>query len=335
LNNKVSDLRAVALIVVVLATACSSGEPEGAACPPCNAISVCGPAGACVSRFTSFPTTRGFISAMAKGPDGNVWFVNSSESLVGKVTPSGEVTEYPVPNRPQRIAAGPDGRLWLTEAASVATLTVTGGFSALPASQFTSPGGITSGPDGNLWVAEGAWLTRLTTGGVSTRFPLADGSTATELAAGPDGNLWATGQDGAGGARIARCSPQGTVTEFPLPPSASAQPKELSRLVGGGDGNVWFLDFWDNQIGRISPEGTIAAFPVPSPASGLGEITLGADRNVWFTENTTHQISRIAPNGAITEFHAGEDVYPLSITSGADGNIWFSSSGQIVRFRMP
>lgn len=322
-------------VVVALAMACSGGQPDGVACPPCNAVSVCGPAGACVSRFTSFPTTRGFISAMAKGPDGNVWFVNSSENLVGRVTPSGEVTEYPVPNRPQRIAAGPDGRLWLTEGASVATMTVTGDFSELPTSQFMSPGGITSGPDGNIWLAEGAWLTRLTTGGVLTRFSLADGSVVTELAAGPDGSLWATGQNGVGGASIARCSPQGTVTEFQPPPSAGAQPKELSRLVGGGDGNVWFLEFWDNQIGQISPEGTIAEFPVPSAASGLGEIALGGDGNVWFTENTTHQIGRIAPTGAITEFHAGDDVYPLSITGGADGNIWFSSSGKIVRFRLP
>ena len=51
------------------------------------------------------------------GPDGNLWFAELL-GRIGRMTPSGDVTEFPTPtvgSSPQDIAAGPDGALWFTE----------------------------------------------------------------------------------------------------------------------------------------------------------------------------------------------------------------------------
>jgi PKD repeat protein len=71
--------------------------------------------------ITEFPTgfsARGF----AGGPDGNVWFVALANSQLGKITPSGAVTTYDVPNTgnsnpslPLDVAVGSDGNMWVTE----------------------------------------------------------------------------------------------------------------------------------------------------------------------------------------------------------------------------
>jgi hypothetical protein len=52
---------------------------------------------------------------VAGGPDGNVWF--TKQGGIGRVTPSGTVTIYTVPNGGDSgaIANGPDGKLWFTE----------------------------------------------------------------------------------------------------------------------------------------------------------------------------------------------------------------------------
>jgi virginiamycin B lyase len=76
---------------------------------------------------------------------------------VGRVTPSGSVTEFPVTdNNPSRITTGPDGNMWFTESNNnaVGRITPSGTVTQIPV---PSPGqnyGITAGPDGNVWFTE-------------------------------------------------------------------------------------------------------------------------------------------------------------------------------------
>ena len=53
------------------------------------------------------------------GPDGALWFTESSASRIGRITTTGAVTEYAtgitLGNDPYGIAVGPDGALWFTE----------------------------------------------------------------------------------------------------------------------------------------------------------------------------------------------------------------------------
>ncbi len=51
------------------------------------------------------------------GPDSNFWFTNGS-ALVMQMTPTGTITQYPVPGTNPRatgLTVGPDGNLWFTD----------------------------------------------------------------------------------------------------------------------------------------------------------------------------------------------------------------------------
>src|SRR6266496_6023730 len=71
---------------------------------------------------------------------------------------------------------------------------------------------------------------------------------------------------------------------FPIPTSDSSP----HGITAGPDGNLWFTEYYGNQIGRITTSGTITEFPLPTGIAPY-EITTGEDGNVWFTE-TNDQI---------------------------------------------
>jgi streptogramin lyase len=89
------------------------------------------------------------------GPDGNLWFTASGPNQVGKMTPEGAVTTYPLLSAhafPTGITSGPDGNLWFleTDAENIARVTPSGSIAEYPADG-VSFFGIITGPDGNLW----------------------------------------------------------------------------------------------------------------------------------------------------------------------------------------
>ena len=51
---------------------------------------------------------------ITSGPDGNLWYTNYACKTIGRITPSGEITELYLNFFPQFILAGPDGNLWFT-----------------------------------------------------------------------------------------------------------------------------------------------------------------------------------------------------------------------------
>lgn len=55
------------------------------------------------------------LGGIAPGPDGDMWFTDRFEDKIRRITPTGAVSEWPVPRSPTDIAAGPDGNLWFTE----------------------------------------------------------------------------------------------------------------------------------------------------------------------------------------------------------------------------
>ena len=59
-------------------------------------------------RFTEYliPTVNSVPLDIMRGADGNFWFVetSSSASKFGKITPSGQITEYPIPGGGQAVA---------------------------------------------------------------------------------------------------------------------------------------------------------------------------------------------------------------------------------------
>jgi streptogramin lyase len=148
--------------------------------------------------------------------------------------------------------------------------------------------------------------------------PLAVGAGASMLIAGPPSVRAATSVAAAAG----------TVTEFPVPTSASTP----NGIIAGADGNLWFTEYTANNIGRITPSGTITEFPLPTPNAAPRQIAAGPDGNLWFTEFSANKIGKITPSGTITEFNVPTaNSGPRGISTGPDGNVWFTefNSGKI------
>ncbi len=279
--------------------------------------------------------------SIAIGPDGNLWFPEHDANKIGRITPAGMITEFPVPSVSgslQDIAAGPDGNLWFTDyfGQKVWRITTTGVTTGFDSRGY--PYGITPGPDGNLWFTQriGNNIARITTGGVITEFPIPTASSQPfEITTGPDGNLWFTEGGAANGMflpgnKIGRITTAGVITEFPVP-TANSQPYGITT---GSDGNLWFTEGFGNNIGRITPAGVITEFPIPSSSNACGPpslstcpavITAGPDGNMWFTEQFGNNIGSITPAGVITEFPVPTNLSrPYGIIAGPDCNLWFT-----------
>ena len=140
-----------------------------------NRIGRITPAGV-VTEFgglTPYPSTcevnwPGGPTGITLGGDGNLWFSEVCNGLIGRITPQGAVTEFAVPtldSKPWAITTGPDGNVWFTEnkALKIGRVTPSGGFAefAVPGPATTPSAcsqpsypfllGITAGADGRLW----------------------------------------------------------------------------------------------------------------------------------------------------------------------------------------
>jgi len=246
------------------------------------------------------PNFPGYARGMTLGPDRNLWLTDADANAIGRVAQDGTVVD--------------DYKL--------------GTYTSFPVPTANSfPVAITAGPDGALWFVEtnnGGKIGRCTTNGAIAEFPLPGPSNGFPgIATGPDGNLWlsASPYDGAHPARILKVTTEGAATAFPLAAGVSA-----GNLVGGPDGNLWFVErnATLSGIGRITPDGVITDFWLTAKNTAM-DITLGQDGNLWFTESNANAIGRITTDGVITEFSIPTpNAYPWGIASGVDGNIWFT-----------
>jgi hypothetical protein len=131
-------------------------------------------------------------SDITAGPDGNVWYNGVDLDVIGRVTPFGFITEFPVVGSPSSIRAGADGNIWFTSLNRIVRIRPDG----TPLNVFNIGQGIlglrlTRGPDEALWFSTvPPGIGRVTPTGHVTRVSLANQPLVP--AAGPDGNLWFT-----------------------------------------------------------------------------------------------------------------------------------------------
>ena len=149
------------------------------------------------SPSSPLPTAGAYPYGITAGPDGNLWFTESSGnrsdgSRRRGTSPSSRSRR---PAAPVGITSGPDGNLWFTEYAGNKIGRITTPASS-PSSRSRRPAadpfGITAGPDGNLWFTEisATRSARITPAGVVTEFPIPTARAPRGITAGPDGNLW-------------------------------------------------------------------------------------------------------------------------------------------------
>ncbi len=327
------------------------------------------------SKFTEFPLPDAFskwLAGITQGPDGNLWFTEGIDKQwdgkIGRITPAGAITEFALPTPsadPRAIAAGPDGNLWFTEglAAKIGRITPSGVVTEFPLPGTGSKWAdqIAAGPDGNVWFTavheKTSVVGRITPGGAITEFPLvhdpdpaarwrleqlranacqaADGSAIVlAITAGPDGNLWVGEYYNAA---VARVTPSGAITEFPVPDSA-----QISGITSGPDGNVWFT-LTRARIGRCTPAGDMTIYRLPGLYSATA-ITAGPDGNLWFTSTVTFGgeaneappfgYGAITPSGAVSEYQTPSHSGTYAISPGPNKTLWFTELDRLARYTL-
>jgi len=169
-------------------------------------------------RFKRYPvpTQKAVLGAIALGPDGNLWFAERAVSKMGRITPTGVVTEFPLPggSDPIDIVTGSDGNLWFTDFPhkAVAKMTTAGVVTEYALPSGSSPGTLTLGPDHNMWFDEtGPRVGKVTPAGSITEYSTGNSSPTSGIAVGADGALW-FGEVNL--PRLGRVTTAGVVTSF-------------------------------------------------------------------------------------------------------------------------
>jgi virginiamycin B lyase len=269
------------------------------------------------------PTANSEPRYITEGPDGNLWWVAGAEvftpnpdpdtggtftSNIGRTTPAGATTEFPVNCNGclfDDIASGPDNRLFVSSnSAGLWTITTTGvvGF-VLPEDADGSPvsyslGALTRDGD-DLWGSTTGiiWRYDVPTGEF-TEFavPGAVGEVDVDAA----GVVWFSAESAIG--RFDPATGTAAITPVPDEITPGDQPATISSLAVASDGNVWFTDRFNHAVGYLDPgDSSVTQFATLTPEAGPQDVAAGADGSVWFAQARVGNVARVTPDGVITE----------------------------------
>jgi virginiamycin B lyase len=203
--------------------------------------------------------TNGFFGpgeGIALASDGNEWFTDTGANSIGKVTPSGAITEYLIPTAASGVAGitvGPDGALWFAENTKNKIGRIpTDATSGSDIQEFPEPDGATemAQGDGLVWFASESFFGSMTTLGTVAPFEKVS-SNFTGIVQGPDQAMLLTDNGTGTLARFPFGSTSvGALVEYPLSMGANTSPFPVSITLGP-DGNIWYADGSD-YIGEMS-----------------------------------------------------------------------------------
>jgi virginiamycin B lyase len=262
------------------------------------------------------PTADSQPRHITLGSDGNLWFTEGNEIFtpdpdpemggtfhrnIGRITPTGEITEFRVENDKcncllNDIVQGPGGVLYFTHNNSGLGRITTSGVVLDVVAPVDEQGNPITTALGNGIAARGndIWFTDFI-----------------------NNSLW----------RYNVLSEE--FKQFEVP-TQGANPYDVAV---DDNGIVWFTEFHANQIGRLDP-----ATEVITETAVQGDprhITIASDGSVWFTERFSHAIGRLDPsnNNEVTEFPLTFGVGPEDIVAAPDGSVWFtqSSAGNVAQ----
>jgi len=254
------------------------------------------------------PTNGAGAMALTLGPDGNIWFTEYFTDKIGKVTPTGTITEYPIPN-----ATGGNAPVDMTNPSG-------------PAGVEASPSSIVAGADGALWFTEESSdsIGRITTGGTITQYPT-PGLQPSSIARGPDGAIWFTDDSVNNTVDRLNLDPKGNATfsEFTIPQSFGVP----TGLTTGPDGALWFAESLSNVVGRITTGGAVTEFPILGNLVSPQGLTFDAAGNLWM-DGYGSGLARLTPQGQtlMVSLRPASDISTAGITTGPDGAIWFTDA---------
>ena len=305
--------------------------------------------------FATFgPIAYPIVNAIASGPDGNIWFTEcaaiNGACKLGKVTPSGSITEFADVPYANGLVAGPDGNVWFTEGNKnfLGRITPSGTVTQFPIpsgqpANGDTVGPIVAGPDGNIWFAEGDRIGVSTTAGAITEYLIGGLYRPSSIVAGTDGALWFSE-----GQQIGRITTAGVVTQFPVDNSGfhSAGPLVFGpsstmyfSASGSGSGPIWSM----TTAGVVNKTSLL-----PAGASLYPVLGAGPDGNLWGQGGTYDPYGYAQGSGIVRASFAGVMTTYLTpapppfgstvgISHGAfgqDGNLWFADGQGLARFRV-
>ncbi|MBD5653630.1 MAG: Virginiamycin B lyase [Candidatus Eremiobacteraeota bacterium] len=248
-----------------------------------------------VSFFSleNYGRTSGSITP---GPDGAMWFTQSDARHIGRITTTGMVTSFRIPqsylSNPQSLVAGPDGALWFTAGGGIGRITTDGTVTGYECSG-CYPNELTFGPDGALWFTGGLTATvyRFSSGiftqfAVPTKYPLG------AITNGPGDELWLANYVADD---LMTITVHGVVATHEFKTLKYHNP---SSLITDPDGSLWFTypSFGGVQdyVERYDPaEHKSDLYKAPSQYAGVQGLTIGPHGDIWFTEGYAGKIGRI------------------------------------------
>lgn len=301
--------------------------------------------------------TGGIAQKIAVGPDGAMWFAESTApSHVGRITATGvspTLNEYALPTPDpvhlpsiSAIAPGPDGKMWFAGypySQGIGNIAVGG--CATSCAQFPSPYNqnpfdIVQGPDGAMWFTRYDQtntndISRATTDGTVTAnysTGITTGAGVGNIAVGPDGNLWFNEFNCTG--KIGKMTTSGVGAEYAV--------DNTYDVVAGPDGSMWIAGF-SGVWKATTPASGAPTFTFinnsdllpPTAGQTFGaespfRLTTGPDGAIWYimaqpASDGNYYIARIDPStNAVTAVSVGMGGRPLGIAAGPDGAIWFT-----------
>ena len=186
------------------------------------------------------------LYAIVPGSGGALWYTEGSINF-GRITTSGEISEFTPPEGLGGMVLGPDGNLWALAAwtNTVYRINMLGVMTpfALP----TNGWYITNGPDGAMWFQgstaqnQGTYLGRLATDGSVTTFPTGDNAEGIRgITLGPDGLLWLLTQQANNQEALETFDPVAHTFGQPIPLDLTQfQPSNYPYMQFAPDGSLW------------------------------------------------------------------------------------------------
>ena len=214
--------------------------------------------------FFVFPSDHIAPTAIAAGPDGNLWVAenddNGTTTYITRMTPSGVFTNFTLPKLAlydalQQLIVGPDGNLWFSLQSidsrnnsfnAIGKISPAGKSTLYSLGAYNAPQDMTIGPDQRIWFTSFAKIGRISPSGQVSWFKLNLQLVPTGITTGPDGNLWVA----TGAAAVGRLTPSGTFTLYPFPSnyssfdngSSSLTLGQRKRIATASDGTLWLTD---------------------------------------------------------------------------------------------
>jgi virginiamycin B lyase len=183
---------------------------------------------------------------IAAGSDGALWFTDSCNGAVGRITTDGStITEYPLPTAnaaPFDIVAGPDNNLWVVEQGIAKIARIVPATAAITEFALPQTGLQTqyiTNANGSLWFTFGAYsgIGRMTTKGSAAFVPGAQSYVG--ITKGPDNNEWMTDESAGNFTSVSSAGSFASPVALGIPSAG---------LVTGSDKNIWFTDAANNSI---------------------------------------------------------------------------------------